>query len=70
MIVTPETLVKEQCQTEINAVLAKYRMRLDPFLHVTSAGMAIGLNLMPQSAPVAPAAPASPVSTGEGRADA
>jgi hypothetical protein len=52
MIVTPESLKKEACQKEINAVLAKYSMRLDPFMHVTAAGMTIGLNLMPQNTPV------------------
>jgi hypothetical protein len=49
MIVTPESLKKGACQKEISAVLAKYQMRLDPFMHVTAAGMAIGLNLVPQS---------------------
>ena len=62
MIVTPETLVKEQCQTELNVVLAKYGFILDPFMHVTAAGMAVGINLVP-------AKPRVQVPVGEGRAD-
>ena len=47
MIVTPETLVKEQCQTEITAVLNKYGLKLDPFFHITASGMSLGINLIP-----------------------
>jgi hypothetical protein len=62
MIVTPESLKKEACQNEINAVLAKHLMKLDPFFHMSAAGMQMGINLIPANQIQAP--------VGEGRADA
>ena len=47
MIVTPESLKNEACQNEINAVLAKYNLKLDPFFHIGAAGMSLGINFIP-----------------------
>ena len=47
MIITPESLKKEACQNEINAVLAKHGFVLDPFFHCASQGIQMGINLLP-----------------------
>jgi hypothetical protein len=62
MIVTPESLKKEACQNEVNAVLNKHGMRLDPFFHMSAAGMKMGVNIIPANQIQSP--------VGEGRADA
>jgi hypothetical protein len=62
MIVTPESLKKEACQNEMNAVLAKHGFRLDPFFHMSAAGMQMGVNIISANQVQVP--------TGEGRADA
>jgi hypothetical protein len=61
-IITPESLKKEACQKEMNAVLVKYGFKLDPFFHMSAAGMQMGVNIIPANQVQVP--------VGKGRADA
>jgi len=49
MIVTPEKVKEENCQKEINAVLAKYGFVMEPFAILKLSGMVMGINLIPKS---------------------
>lgn len=55
-IITPNQINAEACQKEMNAVLAKYGLKMDPYCVITLAGMQLGINLTPigQQANVAP----------------
>ena len=50
MIVTPEQMKAEACQAEVNAALAKYGFKLDPFVILKMTGMTLGVNFVPVAA--------------------
>ena len=50
MIVTPAQLKMEACQTEIDAVLAKYKLKFEPFVLIRPNGVSLGVNYVPANA--------------------
>ena len=62
MIVTPDKLKKEACQKEVDVALAKYGMKLDPFVVIASGGISLGVNIVKFN--VAPVSPMEAIKNG------